>query len=505
MGRLKPTLILGGPGCGKTTALLKIVEAAFDKGVEPHRVAFVAFTRKAAQEARERMVEKFGIEQKAIPYFKTLHSFAFSQLDIGRSQILTDEKLREYAQAEGLEISPEFTDEFGQVIGQPTTEDERALSAISLARLTKQPLEDVCVEADLDYAYTTRIKDDYDEFKADALLVDFTDMIEQFETAGQIPQFDLLIVDEAQDLSRAQWLMVDKLVENAKDVYFAGDDDQAIYAWAGADVDYFLNMDAVREVLPVSYRLKKNVFNACQDVIHLVDDRYEKNWEPHAEGGHIDFVSHLEDLDLSTGSWYLLARTNKLVQRYTRFLQREGYPYFSPTKDGMKSSTSVDPVQAALIYENLRQGKRFTGDKLRLVWSWIAAPRRPDIAPVFDEVTEYGIDALTSTGFDASDSWLDALSISGAMQEYIRAMRARGESLTKAPRITCSTIHGVKGGEADNVVVDQKLTGRTFVSWTNADPQEVRALFTAMSRAKERLIFLEAKSRTTYGIERILS
>jgi superfamily I DNA/RNA helicase len=62
----------------------------------------------------------------------------------------------------------------------------------------------------------------------------------------------------------------------------------------------------------------------------------------------------------------------------------------------------------------------------------------------------------------------------------------------------------VKGGEADNVVVWQKLSSRTYKSWMNADPQEVRALFTAMSRAKDRLIFLDSKTQINYGIERLL-
>lgn len=504
MGRIRPTLILGGPGCGKTTALLKIVEEAFSRGVSPDRVAFVAFTRKAAQEARERMVEKFGVEIDAIPYFKTLHSFAFAHLDIQRSQILTDDKLREYAQAEGLNLSSEFIDEFGQAIPAPSTADERALSAISLSRLTGRDLDDTATAMDVGIDYVQRIRDDYEEFKADAILYDFTDMIELFETRAVVPNFDLLIVDEAQDLSRAQWKMVDKLAEHSKDVYFAGDDDQAIYAWAGADIEHFLHMDADREVLPVSYRLKREVFDACQSIIRNCDDRYPKDWEPHAEGGDVDFVTWLEDLDLETGSWYMLARTNSLVRQFTKFLRDEGWAYWSPTKDGMKASTSVDPVQAVLIYENLRQGKTFSGDQMRLCWGQIRPQLRPDTAPAFDPMSEYDLSDLCSTGFVADASWLDALSMSDKLQQYIRAMRARGESLVKPPRITASTIHGVKGGEADNVVVYQKLTPRTYRSWVDGDPQEVRALFTAMSRARDRLIFLEAKTANNYSVERML-
>lgn len=505
MGRLRPTLILGGPGCGKTTALLEIVEQAFSRGVKPDRIAFVAFTRKAASEAKERMAKKFGIKEDEIPHFKTLHSFAFAHIDVERSQILDDVKLREYAKAEGLRLSEEYIDEFGQRVPAAHTPDEQALNASSLARLTRRDLDDVCIEQDVDFALASKIDRDYREFKYDAHLVDFTDMIERFETEAVVPTFDLLIVDEAQDLSAMQWRMVDKLMEQAKDIYFAGDDDQAIYAWAGADLEHFLNLDADRKVLPRSYRLNRATYDACESVIRMVDDRYSKDWEPHKEGGDIDWVSDLDALNMSEGSWYLLARTNSLVRNYTKWLREQGLPYWSPTKNGMQSSVDVDPIKAVLIYENLRAGKRFNGEQLRFVWSFIRSTLRPASAPVFEAAEEYGVDDLCSTGFDASASWLSALLISGGMEQYIRALRARGESLTKPPRITASTIHAVKGGEADNVVVWQKLTGLTHKSWMNHDAQEYRALFTAMSRARDRLIFLDCTTTTQYHVERILT
>ena len=504
MGRLKPTLILGGPGCGKTTALLNIVEKAFSRGVEPNRIAYVAFTRKAAQEAKERMVEQFGVEPDAIPYFRTLHSFAFKHIDVEPAQILSGHKLRDYAKAEGLDISSSFVDEFGQVTAPPTTDDEKALSADSLARLSQRSLDDVIIEQDLSLARVREVVSDYNEFKEDAILYDFTDMLQKFVDTAVLPDFDLLIVDEAQDLSRLQWAMVDKLVDHSKDVYYAGDDDQAIYTWAGADIEHFLHLDADREVLPTSYRLKSNVFSACQKVIGFCDERYPKDWQPHADGGEVEYCSGLHHLDLTEGSWFFLARTNGLLRSFTKYMQDEGYAFWSNGPDGLQSSVAVDPVQAVLIYENLRKGKPFEASDMNLCWSFINKRLKPVNAPLFQPEIKYGIDDLCSTGFVADKSWIDTLSLSGAMQRYIRMLRARGESLIKPPRITVSTIHGVKGGEADNVVIWQKLSGRTYKSWLKHDPQEVRALFTAMSRARERLIFLDTTTEKQYHVERML-
>ena len=504
MGRLKPTLILGGPGCGKTTRLLDIVEQAFSRGVEPHKIAFVAFTRKAAQEARERMVEKFEVNIDDLPHFRTLHSFAFKHIDAQPAQILNDQKLRDYAKAEGLELSSEWIDEFGQSIAKPKTMDEQALSVDALCRLTGRSLEDVTMTVGASPIYIKKTIDDYRAFKEDAILYDFTDMLQVFVDRATVPDFDLLIVDEAQDLSWLQWQMVHKLVDHSKDVYFAGDDDQAIYAWAGADTEYFRTMDADIEVLPVSYRLKREVFDAAQKVIAYCDDRYPKDWQPHAEGGSVEYVDRLQVLDMSEGSWYLLARTNSLVRSFTKHMRDEGLAYWQPGKKGMQSSVDVPSVRSVLVYENLRQGKQFSGEDMRLVWHYIKGKLKPLSAPIFEPLLEYSLRDLQSTGFEASASWLDALDIPNGMVNYIRALRANGESLTKPPRITISTIHGVKGGEADNVVIWQKLSGRTFQSWVAHDDQEFRSLFTAMSRAKDRLIFLDAKTAKQYHVERML-
>ena len=500
----KPTLILGGPGCGKTTALLDIVEKALDNGVSADRIAFVAFTRKAAQEARERMSAKFGLSDDDIQHFRTLHSFAFAHLGINRNRILDGRKLREYAKAEGLSLSEDFSDEFGLFIPRAYTDDEKALAAISLARLTMRDLVDVAIDSGLDYEMVLDLAKKYNDFKQSSHLIDFTDMISKFN-GDNVPLFELLIVDEAQDLSRLQWRMVELLMQQAKQIYFAGDDDQCIYAWAGADIDYFLNIDAEKRVLPISYRLKNKIFDACRSVIALCDNRYKKDWKPHAAGGVVDYVHSLDALDLSAGTWFLLARTNSLIYEYIKYLREHGFPYFAPNRRGVASSLSVKPVQAVLIYENLRLGKKFTGDKMQLLWGYIRRRIRPEKMPSFERKNEYSLADLCSTGFSADKNWIESLTMSEAVSQYIRAMRARGESLMKTPRITVSTIHRVKGGEADNVVIKQQLTSITWRSWTDADAQEVRVLFTAMSRAKERLFFLNTESQKNYEIERILA
>ena len=69
--------IFGPPGTGKTTKLLNMVDQALESGIQPSQIAFLAFTRKAANEAKERAAERFQLNPETdLFYFRTLHSLA---------------------------------------------------------------------------------------------------------------------------------------------------------------------------------------------------------------------------------------------------------------------------------------------------------------------------------------------------------------------------------------------------------------------------------------------
>ena len=67
--------IFGPPGTGKTTTLLNMVDKALEAGTPPDRIAFLAFTRKAANEAKRTSAARFNLDpKKDLIFFRTLHS-----------------------------------------------------------------------------------------------------------------------------------------------------------------------------------------------------------------------------------------------------------------------------------------------------------------------------------------------------------------------------------------------------------------------------------------------
>src|SRR5262245_23369543 len=89
------TKVFVPPGCGKTTRCLSIVEKYLAAGVKPQKIAFISFTKKAAEEAKERAKKRFGFDDQDLPYFRTIHSLVFRQLNMKRDEVLQWRHLRE--------------------------------------------------------------------------------------------------------------------------------------------------------------------------------------------------------------------------------------------------------------------------------------------------------------------------------------------------------------------------------------------------------------------------
>ena len=97
-------------------------------------------------------------------------------------------------------------------------------------------------------------------------------------------------------------------------------------------------------------------------------------------------------------------------------------------------------------------------------------------------------------GLMVNDVWYNAFNNAPSKKvNYIRKMRQNGEQLNKKPRILLSTIHGVKGGEADNVILLTDLSRQTLREYERVPDDVNRLFYVGATRTKEHLHIVEPK------------
>ena len=171
------TKVFGPPGTGKTTYLLNRVEQELET-VHPSRIGYFSFTRKAANEARDRAVAKFPHlnPDTDFPWFRTLHSLAYRCLGVTAQEMLGPKEYAEFARQVGLEISVSSDgDEF------ITRADNVILNAINIARIRGQDLHTYYNGSNLgiEWFHFEYVERSYRQFKNDKMLYDFTDLLER--------------------------------------------------------------------------------------------------------------------------------------------------------------------------------------------------------------------------------------------------------------------------------------------------------------------------------------
>lgn len=504
------TLILGPPGCGKTYTLIERVEERLQEGVHPSRIGVVSFTTKAIGEFVNRACAKFNLTKNDFPHFRTLHATGYHGLGLKTTDVMS----REDYKTLGRMLAVDFDG-----ADRTSVHDGISIPAIggSGAKYLQLVMRSVMRESTLDFEYNyegdyslhysklVQVQRQLTEYKSKNSKVDFTDMIYQYIEIGEPPSLDLLIVDEAQDLTPLQWTMVEKMAESAEQVLIAGDDDQAIHRWTSVDVRRFINASDNVEVLNQSYRLPRSVWELAVSISGRIPNRLDKEFFPREEEGRVSVVGNLSSLPLHEGSWTIMARTNSFVDQIAERLEKEKY-YFS--RKG-KSSVDQRKLEAMETWEELSAGEAIGISRVKSLYEAVpkmgkdAVVRRGSTklldAAEPEELLTYEV-LVRSYGMLAPKDTepMDIVRLSEAEKIYIRAIERRGESIYKPPRIKLSTIHAMKGGEDDNVAV---YLGSTRNCVEGKHPEdEHRVFYVAVTRAKQNLYLIESNKTYRYMI-----
>ena len=471
--------VVGPPGTGKTRRLLNTVHKYVKDGTRLDQIGYFAFTRKAAGEARDRfLAQNQHLDKKDVKYFQTLHSLAFNNLSLKEENVMQEGNYKAIGESAGIQIkyAAYETNNFNGIFSS----DSEYLSLINLARVKQIPVEEqfdlnehlTWIERSKLLAIDTEIKN----YKKTYGLIDFTDMLEKFlkQHRDEIPKFKVIFVDEAQDLSLIQWSIIEKLEKDTGcDVWVAGDDDQAIFGWAGADVDSFIYWKSREILLNKSERVPSIVQQKALGItIFKTTYKSVNDYLPKAETGTIFERYKLNDIDLTEGDWLILTRTKALLKPIAPYLKRKGL--FFSTAQGNSIGKS--------LYED--------------IISWDKLKRGEPIG----EVQEQRIKERVSGDKDLTKEWYEAFNTGSLSQkEYMKAMLTNKEDLSKDPRIKISTIHGAKGGEATNVVLFLNQTTNTIKGAKKSQAkqdEEFRVWYVGTTRTMQNLFVIKCKNKS---------
>lgn len=502
----KTSIIYGPPGTGKTTELIRTVGALLEGGTEPERICYVAFTRKAAHEALERITAVTELPPARFPYFKTLHALAFYQMGFDGTRVLGIRDYFSLAEIMGLSITGKSLAEDGTFSGH--TKGDRLFFMENMARTMGRELKEhweSMPDEDIYYYELEQVANTVRNYKEKHDKIDFTDLLIKFRNNGVTPDCDYLFVDEAQDLSQLQWQVVDVLSSNVRRLTIGGDDDQSIFRWAGADTDTFINLQGHRRVLKQSYRVPAEIHKVADAIANRIQIRVEKHWEPRKEPGKVEYINELNELNMKgTGTWLLLARNAFLLESYVAHCMAEGLLFES-------RGGGLDPgiFEAIKVWEQLCAGNKISAEQVGVVANWMTA--RTGIQHGFKgklkelpKTESFDLKTLRERhGFLRSyaEPWSIVLDrIEDNVREYLLLAFANGEKLTGQARIRIDTIHSVKGGEADNVVLQTDMAYRTSNEMEKSPDDEHRVWYVAVTRARANLYVMSPKTKFYYNL-----
>ena len=492
------TIIYGPPGTGKTHTLLKHIEK-FLETTDSTKIGYFTFSKNAAKEGRERAAFKFKLSMlDDLPYFQTLHSFCFNQLGLSTDQVMKEKHYKELGEKMGIEIEGTQQDEdhdsvfysknpYIQLINIARSKEIDPVKYYHLTDNPKVSLNKLKI-----------ISEELQNYKKEKVLVDFPDMIEKFLKQTDTPKLRVMFVDEAQDLSLIQWKLVRRIEESATDSFIAGDDDQGIYKWNGAHVNTFINLEGTREILENSHRVPQKPFELANKIISKVKNRVDKKYYPKEKDGSVQRCQSLYEINFTKGKWLVLATANYMLSDIGDVLDEKGL-YWQRRNATPRVKNIYEIIQK---WNELRTGVPLHFNDCKKIFNKMNKNWDQKLFKAMVKNEFYDIDTLKEKyGLQTEAEWQEALDELG--DEDIRKIKKlikAGEDLSKPPRISISTIHGVKGNERENVVINPELSGSAYDEYQKNPDDTHRLFYVACTRTKDNLYIVEPQRKKAYDI-----
>jgi len=385
-----------------------------------------------------------------------------------------------------------------------------------------------------DFKYTItelqELEKNYNSFKSNIKLnlrsekiLDFQDMVDHFTNSDEIKSEDLgiklLMVDEAQDSSVLQRAAEIKMAAAVEFFYKAGDPDQSIFEFAGADPDSFHKEFAhPEEELKQGFRCPRVINEYCKEIIKPIWDNYgyKRVWAPRKENDQIVEGELYEMMNLEQDP-YLAELTKRLTQtsetfaftyrgnepkETIKYLVKLGVPFHIVDKNNkFKFKYPAADIKSQREFKKLiSENKKITSAAVKK----ILKNTLPEYVgkhyseKSLDEIDKgnYDIEELIKRQFlnpvvKKSDDFQTINKISTIeMKNFIRSVVEYDPSGEK-PRIFLENIHTIKGKEFDNTIVDLTIQREEH------DYTKRRIKYVACSRARKTLWIIKSRNGLT--------
>lgn len=472
---MKTFAIYGPPGCGKTTEMLRRVEEAKTR-YKASEICFLSFTKAGASEALKRL----GIARS--DKICTIHSLMFRLTNCTGAAVVDSYKLRKFGEKTGFRFRGQSND-----TGEQMEVGDQYISVLSKAVNRCGTLRDEYHASDRpgDWAGFEFFCRSYADWKQANGYVDFNDMLSGYLKHPSRHGSAVIFVDEAQDLSNLQWAVIEQMIkmEGVEEVHIAGDDDQAIYEWSGANThgmaEFESRHDADRSILSQSWRVPASVHVHAMNVVNTISSRIAKKYLPRPEKGIVRRMSNFDPKSLKHGDDTLILCRNYVTRKSMEDeLIRHRIPYRN--EGGLPGLFGSRIAEGIRVFRKLQEGKSVTQSELDKIIAVADDRTRKEV-----QTKELG--PMLKRGF------IRSLVIPAHLIDFYR-----DADMASEPTIRLSTIHSAKGREADHVILHTGLTQKTLLDMDHNPDAEARVWYVGVTRSRFKLDILEGDSG--YGI-----
>lgn len=448
-------------GCGKTSTIVEMI-----RRLPPSTtVAYTSFAAKNIEDVKEKfdaLNRPFGL------HYRTMHSFGSQAIRKRFGKVMVDkDKPRKLLERLTNE------DTFKIFMGPVLKLVDRAMSVgeVSMELVERFDLD----PPDGDDALWTQALDLANQVIAASLRdlsrISFGDMLyAPVKLNLKMEQFDVVFVDEAQDLSSVQREMVKKMVKEGGRVIAVGDDRQAIYAFRGADSESFslIVEQFGMEVLPMttSYRCPKAV--AVEANLYVQDFQVT---ESNPEGVVRDETFSPTTIKSFLPTDLVVCRMNAPLVKMAYHLFREGLPCRVLGRDlGAGLIALVDKLKARDLPSLVEKLSKWEEKELLKFKK--------------DEAKRAAVSDKADTLRVFLDECQTVAEVRRKIEELFTDFNERG-------RLTLATVHKVKGAEAERVfILAPHLLPGPFAKTQEQKVQEENLAYVAVTRAKQELVYL---------------